>query len=569
MLLFFFERTYKSDCSVYNKKDAYDYDYDLKGVSESKHQTDNYREYRENEFKNVDLLLLHIAFAMVVGVLMVGVWAVKNTNFTLGGNISFTTTGVNATISAGTLSSTAVWQDDSVASSKMKEVVINTNKTESQLQSEFASWQGINLYFNETAQNITISFRITNNSTVADEYLSVGVGIDATDMKNATASVNTMNAIIDPNNDYEDFVVTFSVTEKDTNASIENFNINFSLEYAQPKTLTELTEEGYEFVDATISGTKAIKNYTGTAEALTLPALYKDGNTIYRVTEVGTGNSFMDDSTGQTKWGPFEGSNCTVTSVVIPNTYKTIKSMAFQNNLNLTSITFSTGLETIASGAFSYTSVKFVEFPAGMTEINGFSDCGSLSNVKIPYGVETVAGFSGCSALKSVDLPSSVKTIGSMAFNNSGITSIELPEGLETIEQNAFSWTQLKNIVIPDSVTTMGTDVFDSSALTSITFGKGLTEIPALTFAGCPLTSITIPDHITLIGDDAFQYCTQLSTINIPKSVTSFGQRTFSNISSTATINYAGSQTEWNAIENLSNAGIPSGATIKYDQVFA
>ena len=66
------------------------------------------------------------AFCLVTVILLVGVWALKTTSFEIGGNISFTATGINATISKGTLSSTGSWVTPDDADEKLKEIVINT-----------------------------------------------------------------------------------------------------------------------------------------------------------------------------------------------------------------------------------------------------------------------------------------------------------------------------------------------------------------------------------------------------------------------------------------------------------
>lgn len=70
--------------------------------------------------------------------------------------------------------------------------------------------------------------------------------------------------------------------------------------------------------------------------------------------------------------------------------------------------------------------------------------------------------FSYCSLLKNIELPSTLKEIGHDAFNNSGLTSINLPEGLEKIGWCAFGVCQnLKSINIPSSVKILERQTFD------------------------------------------------------------------------------------------------------------
>ena len=108
-----------------------------------------------------------------------------------------------------------------------------------------------------------------------------------------------------------------------------------------------------------------------------------------------------------------------------------------------------------------------------------------MTSVTIPNSIDTLAGtFSGCTGLKSVNIPNSV-----------------------TIIDGAFSGcTGLKSITIPNSVTIIGHD----------------------TFYHCTgLKSINIPNSVTSIGESAFEECTSLKSIVIPKSVTSIGNNAF------------------------------------------
>jgi hypothetical protein len=53
--------------------------------------------------------------------------------------------------------------------------------------------------------------------------------------------------------------------------------------------------------------------------------------------------------------------------------------------------------------------------------------------------------------VKHVILPNTIKTIGAYAFSNSNITKVELQEGVEEIENDAFSYSAIIEIVIPTS----------------------------------------------------------------------------------------------------------------------
>ncbi len=138
------------------------------------------------------------------------------------------------------------------------------------------------------------------------------------------------------------------------------------------------------------------------------------------------------------------------------------------------------------------------------------------------------------------ETPYTVTSIGEWAFNGSGLTSINIPEGVTSIGERAFSGcSSLTSINIPDGVTSIGTWAFSGcSSLTSITIPEGVTSIGNYAFYYCSgLTSITIPEGVTSIGNYAFYYCSGLTSINIPEGVTSIGSYAFSDCSRLTSIN--------------------------------
>ncbi len=102
-----------------------------------------------------------------------------------------------------------------------------------------------------------------------------------------------------------------------------------------------------------------------------------------------------------------------------------------------------------------------------------------------------------------------VTAIGNWVFQNTAIISIELPEGLLHIGEQAFhTCVQLTNIVIPNTVKTIGTDADDSrvfvncTELVSITLGTGLESIGTWAFGGCTkLMTVTCLAQTPPAGD--------------------------------------------------------------------
>lgn len=84
--------------------------------------------------------------------------------------------------------------------------------------------------------------------------------------------------------------------------------------------------------------------------------------------------------------------------------------------------------------------------------------CGSVE-----YKVSAIVGaFKSCSFLSSVGLPNSIESIGDYAFAYTNISNIEIPESLIHIGEKAFCMcTNLRKLTIPESVKTIGIGAFD------------------------------------------------------------------------------------------------------------
>ena len=90
------------------------------------------------------------------------------------------------------------------------------------------------------------------------------------------------------------------------------------------------------------------------------------------------------------------------------------------------------------------------------TDYNGGITIPSTAN---GYKVTRVGSwaFSWCDGLTSVNIPETVTSIGSQAFNFTGITEIDFPNSLESIESGAFQGCGgLTSMFVPQSVTNVG-----------------------------------------------------------------------------------------------------------------
>lgn len=82
------------------------------------------------------------------------------------------------------------------------------------------------------------------------------------------------------------------------------------------------------------------------------------------------------------------------------------------------------------------------------------------------------------------------------------------------IGYEAFKNSSLSAIVIPESVTYIGNYAFEGcSGLTSVDIPDGVTIVGISAFAGTGLTSVTIPENVTEIADWAFSGCSNLNSV--------------------------------------------------------
>ena len=128
--------------------------------------------------------------------------------------------------------------------------------------------------------------------------------------------------------------------------------------------------------------------------------------------------------------------------------------------------------------------------------------------------------FSGRWAIDKVLLPPTLKKIGSFAFQGTALTSVNIPDNVETIKECAFSQVrQLQEVHLPDSLTSLGNYAFaECRSLRTVKIPTKLKTIPDYTFQNCrSLQSVELHDSITGFGNHAFVNC-DLREITLPKS---------------------------------------------------
>lgn len=153
-----------------------------------------------------------------------------------------------------------------------------------------------------------------------------------------------------------------------------------------------------------------------------------------------------------------------------------------------------------------------------------FSDDVNLKSIEIPEGIQEIdqGAFKLCLALMSVKFPSTLKVIRNEAFTQCVcLPSIQLPEGLEKIEARAFLGCRaLQSVKLPGTLKAIGMEAFhDCFYLDSIDIPENVRVLSPGVFEHCSnLTSVRLPGTLTEIHKTAFYRCGSLQKIEIPRS---------------------------------------------------
>lgn len=228
-------------------------------------------------------------------------------------------------------------------------------------------------------------------------------------------------------------------------------------------------------------------NFNSYSGLVRIPSTVTHEGTVYTVTAIGA--SAFRQSSG-------------LTGVTIPGSVTVIDYAAFYNCTALTQITIYSTLRTIGDYAFRQT---------------------GLTSIYIPYGVQSIgrACFYDCSALTSATIPGSVQSLGELCFMRcESLQNVTFGQGFTEIPVQCFTYcTELNSITIPSSVKKYDHYSFYGTGFTSLNLPEGVDTIGYRAFGAClNLTSISFPASVRFIDDAPLEECPSLAQITVDGS---------------------------------------------------
>lgn len=216
----------------------------------------------------------------------------------------------------------------------------------------------------------------------------------------------------------------------------------------------------------------------------------------------------------------FDSPNTTLKEVILPEGLTTIEDAAFANCTVLEKLNVPSTVTTLGRWILENTKVASFTIPEGVTTIPASCFYASaLTSMVVPKTVTSFAtiyeedygdcswAFIKCMQLTSLVVEAPVNTIPNDFFSSAdydindiivktNLTSLVLPDEVETIGAGAFNGCPIKDLKLPANLKSIGDEAFAYCEITELILPEGFTTLKGGAFRNAPLKKLDLPSTI-------------------------------------------------------------------------
>lgn len=185
---------------------------------------------------------------------------------------------------------------------------------------------------------------------------------------------------------------------------------------------------------------------------------------------------------------------------------------AFRNTSALNSVTLPNTIEVIEENAFEASAIQSINFPEGLILIKD-------------------EAFMDCKNLHDITFPSTLDEImGDVFYGCRSLGKVVISDSSTPLKVHraAFSGKGITSLYIGRDFNDTDMQFYGNSRLKEVIIGRYCTKIYKQEFVDCTsLESVTIPDWVTELGEVAFSGCKAMKEVIIGSGITSIGINTF------------------------------------------
>ena len=209
--------------------------------------------------------------------------------------------------------------------------------------------------------------------------------------------------------------------------------------------------------------------------------------------------------------------------------------------------------------------LKTVVIDEGIEEIyeHAFDGCTALSELHLPSSLKGIEewAFNGCTSLKAFTLPCGVTELDVDALSGNSFDTLTVADGntvyhgignciIETATKKLVAGCSNSLIPSDGSVVVIGGSAFESCSFTGIEIPDGVTTIEDNAFANCAeLVSVVLPEGVEVVDDFVFDGCKKLENIVFPASLKKLGFGVIGDCEWLEDIIFNGTMEQWSAVE--------------------